>query len=171
MNFLNPTQVPSIFGGQPQTAGANPAVQPANPAGVNTVAQAANSGFGIFGQQGTAPQTPAIFGSVTGAVPALPQAPQGNALTNFFNNGKPATIVDPTTGAVVANPELYSTGDIAQGIAGGLQAGVGAYGIFKDIGFQQERLDQGRDALRLNQDQYQEQLRSKNAVIAQNRNT
>ncbi len=96
-------------------------------------------------------------------------APQGNMFTNFMNKNIQPMVIDPTTGQSVPNPELYTNGDIAQGIGSIAQAGIGAYGMFKGLDMQQQQIDQGRDALNFSREQYDEKLRHSAAIRNQNR--
>lgn len=148
---------PQIQTPAPTLASSTPALNLTNPTiGGDTTATMFNS-------------LPSNSGLTPGITTPGPTQATGNGLTNFFNSGKPATILDPVTGQQIANPDLYSTGDIATGIGATAQLGLGAYSMFKNLGFQSEQLNQSQQALDLNRASFDESQRHNAAIVAQNR--
>lgn len=60
--------------------------------------------------------------------------------------------------------------DLFTGLGSAAQIGLGAYGMFQGIGQRNEALDQGWAKIGLAQDEYNENLRQRQAITAQNRN-
>lgn len=59
--------------------------------------------------------------------------------------------------------------DMLAGAGAALQTGLGAYGMFKGLGQMDTRLDQGQQQINLSRKEYEENLRHRQAIVAQNK--
>lgn len=101
-----------------------------------------------------------------------PQGGEGfwSGLTSMFDdsylkNADGSLMTDAQGNNVIGT----STGDKWGGLLSGVTTGLNAYGMFEQLGQMDTRLDQGQQALNLSRDEYEENLRHRNAIAAQNR--
>lgn len=156
MAMFNPTQTPAGYQTDPYGSAnlvnlpQNAQVQPlANPAPVSPV---------------TAPQATTLP-SFTGSAPS----------TDMFASFQPQDAANPTWATTAdgsGSLDMFSglTGkDWLQGLGGAAQLGLGAYGMFRGLDQMDTKLSQGQQALDLSRDEYTENLRHRNAIVAQNK--
>lgn len=138
--------------------------------GINTPAPTlAGVGLDAGAQLNKYTDPTSMFGSINTPAPTLASTQQGTGITGWLNKGIAPTVTDPTTGAITANPELYTRGDVAAGIGSLVQGGIGAYGMFQGLDQQQQSIDISKGNLDLNRETFAENQRHNQAIVAQNR--
>lgn len=124
-------------------------------------------------------------GSITAAVSPVQAMPVEAAPTQMFSSmygGNPAEAYGTEALASQTAPieggssmmDFFGLGDMTgkdwMGAGfGAAQLGLGAYGMFKGLDQMDTRLDQGQQALNLNREEYDENLRHRNAIVSQNK--
>ncbi|CAL9957168.1 hypothetical protein VPHD292_0026 [Vibrio phage D292] len=117
----------------------------------------------------TNPMGDATWGQPTsvGSVTAVPEssmfAPYTGASTVDSGNVSSQSVWDMFGLSDMTSKDLWT------GAAGATQLGLGAYGMFKGLDQMDTRLDQGQQALDLSRDEYEENLRHRQAIVSQNK--
>lgn len=141
-------------------------------AGPQTLAAAQRMGqVDTYNQLLSSPTSNAVVSTGSPADPQFQSLMQGIAgHTDGSWTGNPDLATSNGTGFM----DMFGLGDMTTkdlwtGAAGAAQLGLGAYGMFKGLDQADTRLNQGQQALDLSREEYDENLRHRQAIVSQNK--